>query len=164
MTVLFFSGQQQVIIHTFAQEESIQEESSELSLSASGSASVPPTSSQANGSLSSVALLPNNTIKSFYLFPDEISELNETKAGIPHDAFKPPVLIANKGDTIKINFFNTEVAELHSFTIGAPYNIDKDVKGGENATITFTTQQQGIFTYYCKYHLPTMTGKLVVLS
>ena len=67
-----------------------------------------------------------------------------------------------------VNFYNTEqeTEERHSFTIdGQPYSVDIDIAGGEsgNATFTVATDQEGIFPYYCKYHLPTMVGQLVVL-
>jgi plastocyanin len=35
--------------------------------------------------------------------------------------------------------------------------------GGESGNGTFTADQEGVFPYYCIYHLPTMTGELVVL-
>jgi nitrous-oxide reductase len=72
-------------------------------------------------------------------------------------------MVVNKGDTVNVQFYNTDSTELHSFTIGMPYKIDKDVEGGQNATVTFTADQAGVFQYYCKYHLPTMTGQLVVM-
>jgi plastocyanin len=53
--------------------------------------------------------------------------------------------------------------ERHSFTIGDPYKVDIDVGFGGNGNATFTADHTGIFTYYCKYHLPVMTGQLVVL-
>jgi plastocyanin len=48
------------------------------------------------------------------------------------------------------------------FTIGAPYNIDKNVPAEQNETIVFKANHEGIFQYYCKYHLPTMQGQLIV--
>ncbi|MDQ4101237.1 MAG: hypothetical protein M3115_03500, partial [Thermoproteota archaeon] len=54
-----------------------------------------------------------------------------------------------------------------SFTIDAqPYSVDIDIAGSESGNTTFTAaaDQVGIFPYYCKYHLPTMVGQLVVLS
>jgi hypothetical protein len=34
--------------------------------------------------------------------------------------------------------------------------------GGQNKTITLTANQTGIFKYECIYHMPSMTGQLVV--
>jgi plastocyanin len=50
-----------------------------------------------------------------------------------------------------------------SFTIGDPYKVDIDLGFGENGNATFTADQSGVFTYYCRYHLPVMTGQLLVL-
>jgi plastocyanin len=103
--------------------------------------------------------------KTFYEINQEIEDFNETKMGFPSDVFARPLLVVNKGDNVTIHFFNVEsdATDRHSFTLGAPYNVDKDLAGGENATAKFTANQEGVFIFYCKYHLPTMTGELVVL-
>jgi plastocyanin len=44
-----------------------------------------------------------------------------------------------------------------------PYNITKDLKGGQHAKISFTADKEGIYQYECTYHMPTMTGQLLVL-
>lgn len=52
----------------------------------------------------------------------------------------------NKGDKVTVHFYDVDPAvERHSFTIGAPYNIDKDINTGESATVTFTADHEGIF-------------------
>jgi len=43
------------------------------------------------------------------------------------------------------------------------YKVDIDLGFAQNGNATFTADQAGIFTYYCRYHLPVMTGQLVVL-
>jgi plastocyanin len=103
--------------------------------------------------------------KTFYLFNQEVEGLNETEAGIPADIFSIPVIVVNKGDNITINFYNTEESgeDPHSFVMSAPYNIDQTVQPGQNITISFTADHEGVFLYYCKYHSPTMRGQLVVL-
>ena len=70
-------------------------------------------------------------------------------------------------------FFSYARADAEEFALklatalrndGANVWIDQlDIKGGENSTIKFVANNEGIFTYYCIYHQPTMTGKLVVL-
>jgi plastocyanin len=109
---------------------------------------------------SSPPLIPINKV--IYLFNSHIPDANETKLRIPTDLFAPSSITVNKGDTVTIHFYNTEENEPHTFTIGAPYNIDKNVLGGQNATIVFKANYQGIFQYYCKYHLPTMQGQLII--
>ncbi len=67
------------------------------------------------------------------------------------------------------HFYNTEptgeeTVERHSFTIDAQsYSVNIDIAPGESGNATFTANQEGIFPYYYRYHLPTMTGQLVVL-
>lgn len=102
--------------------------------------------------------------KTFYEINEEI-ELNETTVGIPGDIYSSPVLVVEKGDNVTVHFFNVEenATDRHSFTTGAPYNIDIDLAGGEKGNATFTANQEGVFIFYCRYHLPTMTGELVVL-
>jgi plastocyanin len=69
---------------------------------------------------------------------------------------------------VTVHFYNTEekeeTVEKHSFTMDAqPYSVNIDTPPGESGNATFTAGQEGIFPYYCKYHLPTMTGQHVVL-
>jgi plastocyanin len=99
----------------------------------------------------------------YYVFPAEIEGVEEETLKIPHDAYTIQTIVAKKGDNVTIKFYNTEANEAHTFTLDAPYNTNEDLKGGQNSTINFVADKEGIFTYYCIYHLPTMTGKLVVL-
>lgn len=107
----------------------------------------------------------SSTSKTFYLFTTEVEGVNQTKLGFSGDVYSLQTMVVNKGDTVTIHFYNLEkdVDERHSFTIGAPYNIDKELAGGENATITFTANHDGIFQYHCKFHPIEMIGQLVVL-
>ena len=116
--------------------------------------------------VSSFAQQPSTTVptnKIVYLFNSHLPDANETKLGIPTDLFAPSSITVNKGDTVTVHFYNTEQGEPHTFTLGAPYNIDKNVSPGQNSTIVFKADHEGVFQYYCKYHLPTMGGQLVVL-
>ena len=103
--------------------------------------------------------------KTFYVFTAEVENVNEDKLKIAGDSFNVNTLVANKGDKVTVKFYNVDEVqtERHSFTIGDPYKVDIDVGFAENGTATFTADQTGVFTYYCKYHLPVMTGQLVVL-
>lgn len=104
--------------------------------------------------------------KEFYLFTAEVEDLNETKLGIKADVFTLPIMVVNKGDNVTVHFYNLEKegGDRHSFTIGEPYNIDKDLAPEENGIVSFKADHEGIFQYYCKYHEPAMTGQLVVVS
>jgi len=96
--------------------------------------------------------------------------VNETAAGIAGDVYSLPVIEVNRGDSVTVHFYNTEELEVgetperHAFKIDAqPYSVNIDVGPGESGNATFTADQEGIFPYYCIYHLPSMTGQLVVL-
>ena len=88
---------------------------------------------------------------------------NETKLGIPPDAFPPDVLEVTEGDNVTVHFYNLDTTDRHTFTIGAPYNINQDLLPGTNATFTFKATDEGIFRFYCTYHQPVMSGQLIVL-
>lgn len=103
--------------------------------------------------------------KTFYVFTAEVEQVEEEKLRIKGDSFDVRTLVATKGDKVNIKFYNVDEVqtERHSFTIGDPYKVDIDVGFAENGNATFTAEQAGVFSYYCKYHLPVMVGQLVVL-
>lgn len=108
----------------------------------------------------------SNTVgsnKSFYLYTGEIEGINKTKLGMPADYYIPNIFVANKGDSITVHFYNLDADDKHSFTIGAPYNINQNVAPLHNATFTFKAVDEGVYRFYCTYHQPTMTGQLIVL-
>ena len=112
--------------------------------------------------------LASSTNKTFYISDDEVDDDLDDADDI--EIFSLQTIVVNRGDNVTIHFFNLgeddiddAPEERHSFTIGAPYNIDVDLTGGESQVITFTADQEGIFQYYSKYDLPQMTGQLVVL-
>lgn len=102
--------------------------------------------------------------REFHVFTSSI-DFNETALGVPHDTFTPDTLVVNRGDTVVLHVHNTEDGdEHHTFTMAAPYAVDRDIAPGEVANITFVADHAGIFAYTCGYHQPTMTGQLVVLG
>ena len=103
--------------------------------------------------------------KTFYVFTAEVENVDEEKLKIAGDSFDVKTLVANKGDKVTVKFYNVDEVqtERHSFTIGDPYIVNIDVGFAGNGKATFTADQEGVFTYYCTYHLPVMTGQLVVL-
>lgn len=103
--------------------------------------------------------------KTFYIFTSEVEDVDETKLGVAGDSFNVQTLVANQGDKVNVNFYNVDdvQTEIHSFTIDDPYKVNIDLAFDQNGNATFTANQTGVFTYYCKYHLPVMTGQLVVL-
>ena len=103
--------------------------------------------------------------KTFYIFTSEIANVAEEKLKIAGDYYSLPMIVANKGDKVTVKFYNVDdvKTERHSFTIGDPYKVDIDLGFGQNGNATFTADQTGLFTFYCRYHLPVMTGQLLVL-
>jgi FtsP/CotA-like multicopper oxidase with cupredoxin domain len=114
------------------------------------------------------SIMPASSNKTFYVFSVEVEGVNETAARVAGDIYSLPEIVVNRGDSVTVHFYNTEpkeeAVERHSFTIDAqPYSVNIDIAPGESGNATFTADQEGIFPYYCIYHLPTMTGQLVVL-
>ena len=114
-----------------------------------------------------IPTLATSGTKEFYVFTAEVANVDEAQLKLPGDTFDITTMVVNKGDNVTVHFYNVDPnkTERHSFTIGAPYNIDLDLAGGGESTIAnFTADHEGIFQYYCKYHLPVMTGQLEVAS
>lgn len=127
---------------------------------------MPMTMNQTSIGAMSTAILGPSTNKTFYLFSSSHEDINQTQLQIPPDSFSPSEIAVNKGDTVNVIFYNLEKSpngDRHSFTIGAPYNIDKDLGPGQHSVITFKATDGGVYQFYCKYHLPTMRGELIVL-
>jgi nitrous oxide reductase len=103
--------------------------------------------------------------KTFYIFTSEVENVDENKLKVAGDSYSVHTLVANKGDKVTVNFYNVDdvKTERHSFTIGDPYKVDIDLGFAQNGNATFTADQTGLFTFYCRYHLPVMTGQLLVL-
>jgi plastocyanin len=125
---------------------------------------------QQDNTTTTQSIMPASSNKTFYIFSAEVEGLNETAARIPGDIYSLPVIEVNKGDSATVHFYNTEEKEQgvpeerHAFKIDAqPYSVNIDNAPGESGNATFTADQEGVFPYYCIYHLPTMTGELVVL-
>ena len=109
------------------------------------------------------AMAESGNKKTFYVISQELDGVNETKLGIPGDVFVPSTLAVNQGDTVTIHFYNVDASDIHTFTMGAPYNINKVVGPLENATITIKASDPGVYKFFCTVHPPTMSGQLIVL-
>jgi len=94
-----------------------------------------------------------------------LSNVDENKLKIAGDSFSIHTLVVNKGDKVAIHFYNVDdnKSVRHNFIIGDPYKVNIDLGFGQNGNETFTGDKTGVFTYYCSYHLPVMTGQLVVV-
>src|SRR5436309_4085611 len=103
-----------------------------------------------------------NMNTTFYLFTAEHDGVNLTKTGIESDAYSPDSIIVNRGDIVFIHFYNVDATDRHTFTLGAPYNVNIDLLPGQHSTFSFKADHEGVFGFFCKYH-PTMTGHIAVL-
>jgi len=138
----------------------------DLHIAAAQQQPMPITMNQTSIGAMSTAILGPSTNKTFYVFTSAHQDINQTLLQIPPDSFSPSEIAVNKGDTVNIIFYNLEKppnGDRHSFTIGAPYNIDKDLGPGQHSVISFKATEAGAYQFYCKYHLPTMRGELIVL-
>ena len=112
------------------------------------------------------ALKYKGVTREFWVFNQELNNIDENKTSLPADVFNPETIVVKRGDTVSIHFFNTETDpdDQHSFTIyDKPYDkVDKVLKGGESGDISFVATKTGVFTYECKFHQPTMRGQLIV--
>ena len=121
--------------------------------------------SNTSASLAKIPSMSTPGEKTFYIFTSEVQNVDENKLKVAGDSFSVHTLVVNKGDKVTVHFYNVDdiKTERHSFTIGDPYKVDIDLGFAQNGNATFTAGQSGLFPYYCKYHLPVMTGQLLVL-
>jgi len=117
--------------------------------------------------LARVSPMPQS--RDFYLFGVDQSFNSSLASGLKADyAFSSSLITVNKGDTLVIHFYNP-TDENHTFTIGSPYANDvfvaahpTDQSPIHNATITVNANQAGIFPFHCRFHMPSMSGSIVV--
>jgi plastocyanin len=147
-------GETKLINQTYAQNKNKTSEKQEIK-----------NMSNATGPPGKIPSMSTPGEKTFYIFTSEVENVDENKLKVAGDSYSVHTLIANKGDKVTVKFYNVDdvKTERHSFTIGDPYKVDIDLGFGQNGNATFTADQTGVFTYYCRYHLPVMTGQLVVL-
>jgi plastocyanin len=107
--------------------------------------------------------------RDFYLFGVDQSFNATLASGLKADyAYSSSFIPVNKGDTLVIHFYNP-TDQNHTFTLGSPYANDvfvaahpTDTSPIHNATVTINANQAGIFPFYCRFHMPSMSGSLVV--
>jgi plastocyanin len=85
---------------------------------------------------------------------------NEIKLAASGFKFDKTSLDLKSGSSYTVEVTNGDSAE-HSFTFKAA-NVDQDVEGNEDATVTFTAPAAGSYEFHCKYHPATMKGTVTV--
>jgi len=112
---------------------------------------------------------PTPQTRDFYLFGVDQSFNSSLASGLKADyAFSSSVITVNRGDNLVIHFYNP-TDQNHTFTMGPPYADDvfvaahpTDQSPIHNATITVNANQAGIFPFHCRFHMPSMSGSIVV--
>jgi len=110
---------------------------------------------------------PAAQTRNFYLFSVDQSFNSTLAAGLKADYdFSTNVITINKGDTLVIHFYNP-TDKSHTFTMTSPYANDIVLPAMtssliRSANVTISATQAGIFPFYCRFHLPSMSGSLVV--
>ena len=76
----------------------------------------------------------------------------------------PSTLVVKKGTTVKLKLINKVPSDpnQHGFAIPA-YNIAEVVTRGEDKTLEFKADKEGIFPINCQLHPAHIGGELVVL-
>jgi len=91
------------------------------------------------------------TTKIFNIYNTHVLGFNETKgvlkANVTSDQYSLPTILVDQDDKVIVNFYNMEATsgDMHSFTIGAPYNVNIDITPRHNGTGTFTADHPGTF-------------------
>lgn len=121
------------------------------------------------GATSPLSTFPAPTTRIFNIYTSHVTGFNETrgvqKANLTSDQYSLQTIFVNQGDKVVVNLYNMEApsGDRHTFTIDAPYNVNIDTGPRQNGTATFIADHPGIFKFYCKYHIPSMVGELVIL-
>ena len=143
--------------------------SSQLASAKNTTVSASSTTNQTNTSGLSSLSPSAPTTRIFNIYSTHVTGFNQTKGvqkeNLTSDQYSLQTILVNQGDKIVVNLYNMEApsGDRHSFTIDAPYNVNIDTAQGGNGTAAFVADHVGIFKFYCKYHVPSMVGELVIL-
>lgn len=92
-----------------------------------------------------------------------LGEIKTFEIDASNFAFTPNQIIVNEGDTVQINFTNSQ--GIHNFTIEGLNIQTKTIQKGESEQITFTAGKKGTYTFTCKvgnHAAMGMSGTLIV--
>lgn len=95
------------------------------------------------------------------------ADVTQTVVSVEVDGAKfwlPSTIVAKKGQTVRLTLSNKVPGEAtqHGFTIPA-YGVTEVVTRGEDKTVTFKADKEGIFPMFCQLHPAHVGGQLVVL-
>ena len=75
-------------------------------------------------------------------------------------SFDPAVIDINLGDEIAVELAN-DGDEEHTFTVNE-FLVDEELDSGEDADLSFTPNEPGEFTFFCRFHPDEMQGSIRV--
>lgn len=79
--------------------------------------------------------------------------------------FAPDTIVVNQGDHVVLHIRNLEAGgdDAHTLTIPG-YHINVSLPPLSSETVTFTAAKAGVFPFFCEFHKPWMSGRLVILA
>ncbi|GJM14852.1 MAG: hypothetical protein DHS20C13_01790 [Thermodesulfobacteriota bacterium] len=83
---------------------------------------------------------------------DSASEVQKVEIIVDSYSFRPDNLTVEAGKPVEVTLRSIASTVPHDFTIDDPesgFSITHDVKGGRDATFTFTPENAGTYRFYC---------------
>lgn len=83
---------------------------------------------------------------------DTASEVQKVEIIVDSYFFRPDTVTVEAGKPVEITLRSIASTVPHDFTIDDPelgFSITHDVKGGRDATFTFTPENSGTYKFYC---------------
>ncbi len=83
---------------------------------------------------------------------DQSGEVQKVEIIVDSYSFRPDNLTVEAGKPVEITLRSIASTVPHDFTISDPesgFSVTHDVKGGRDATFTFTPENSGTYQFYC---------------
>ena len=81
-------------------------------------------------------------------------------------AFSPTFIAIHRDEPTRIRFWNLQPDDKHDFTLVDPrlrVLMKVMLPPLQETSFVFTFHQEGLFTFYCAMHQPSMSGQILVL-
>jgi plastocyanin len=92
----------------------------------------------------------------------EAPETIDVEMTLEDFSFDPASIEIDFRDEIFLELAN-DGETAHSFTVDE-FLVDEELESGQDADVSFTPNEPGEFTYYCRFHPEQMLGSLLVLA
>jgi len=90
--------------------------------------------------------------------PGEQGETVDIEMTIEDFSFDPSVIDIDLGDEISLELANDGDA-THTFTV-SEFLVEEELASGEDADLSFTPNEPGEFTFFCRFHPDEMQGTI----